>query len=259
MSEDSFIQIANYSFDNKTVNSLKKQYLQVYKGLNEMRLEDQFLLFSDIHGNPPCLELTLNFSKQNNINKIISLGDLVDYNSKGNEVVKIVTSTKNIIISLAGNHENKERFSFLKSVFDPKYENEFDLETMDYILDLQEGQIISVFDKKFLLMHCNPWNLENMFIMPKDIEAKKYFLNYIPFDGFMYGHTHYLDHYQKDRKLIMNPGSLGCAIQGYVSFAWILPKENSITYYKIDVDGEHPLQVLSEEPILIKTEKYQFY
>ena len=137
MSEDSFIQIANDSFDKETVNSLSKQYLQMYKELDEMRLENPFLIFSDIHGNPPCLDLALKFSKQNNINKIISLGDLVDYNPKGNEVVKIVKSTKNIIVSLAGNHENKERYSFLKSVFDPKYENEFDLETIEYILNLQ--------------------------------------------------------------------------------------------------------------------------
>lgn len=259
MSDDSYSTITFNSFDIETTDSLKKFHLQLYRNLNAFKLEKNALVFSDIHGNPSCLNLALKFSKLHNINKIISLGDLVDYNPKGNEVVNIIQSTKDVFVSLAGNHENKKRFLYLKSVFDRSHKNEFDIETIDYILKLPEFKLLSIFGKTFLLTHCNPWNIENLFLNPPDFEAKNYFLDYIPFTGMILGHSHYLDHYQRDKQLILNPGSLGCANQDYVSFAWILPKENCISYYKIEVNHDNPLQVISDEPFLIKNEKYEFY
>ena len=95
--------------------------------------------------------------------------------------------------------------------------------------------------------------------MPESISFKDYYLNYIPFDGFFMGHTHYMDFYSKNNKFLINPGSLGCTTdESFVSFSCIYPDENKITYYKIDVEIDNPLRIKSDEPELYREEYYIF-
>ncbi len=63
----------------------------------------RFLIFADLHANIFALQNVLKQSKNLNIDKILSLGDLVGYNSYPNECLNL--SRENKIDSVKGNHE----------------------------------------------------------------------------------------------------------------------------------------------------------
>ena len=62
----------------------------------------KFLVFSDVHGNLPALELMLNHA--GSVDGYICLGDMVDYGPWSNECVDIISNLQNITI-VQGNHE----------------------------------------------------------------------------------------------------------------------------------------------------------
>ena len=62
----------------------------------------RILVISDIHGNLPALEFVLN--KERSADKIISLGDVVNYGPWSNECVDLMDTLTNKIL-IVGNHE----------------------------------------------------------------------------------------------------------------------------------------------------------
>lgn len=60
------------------------------------------LIFSDVHGNLPALELMLKHAGR--VDGFICLGDIVNYGPWSNECVDLITSLNNCII-IEGNHE----------------------------------------------------------------------------------------------------------------------------------------------------------
>ena len=60
------------------------------------------LVISDVHGNLPALEIVLN--KNNDVDLIISLGDVVNYGPWSNECVELLKTQDNCI-KIMGNHE----------------------------------------------------------------------------------------------------------------------------------------------------------
>lgn len=62
----------------------------------------RILVLSDIHGNLPALEFVLN--REQFVDLMISLGDVVNYGPWSNECVDLLDSLKNKIL-LSGNHE----------------------------------------------------------------------------------------------------------------------------------------------------------
>lgn len=60
-------------------------------------------VFSDIHGNVPALKTILKHIKNNKIDKIICLGDVIGLGPESNECLKIIN--KEDLIFIAGNHE----------------------------------------------------------------------------------------------------------------------------------------------------------
>ena len=81
-------------------------------------------ILSDVHGNLRALENVLNSNIFKTVDKIILLGDLVDYGPHSNEVVELLSEYEpKIICNIIGNHEeailkqdysrfSSERFSF---------------------------------------------------------------------------------------------------------------------------------------------------
>lgn len=62
------------------------------------------LVFSDVHGNLESLKAILNIIDNNNYDKVIFLGDLVDFGPNPNECIDLLKKHKDIIY-LYGNHE----------------------------------------------------------------------------------------------------------------------------------------------------------
>ena len=68
------------------------------------------IIFSDVHGNLPALELMLKNEKQADL--FISLGDIVNYAPWSNECVQLLETIPNIV-KLKGNHED----AYIKGIY----------------------------------------------------------------------------------------------------------------------------------------------
>ena len=65
-------------------------------------------ILSDVHGNLRALENVLNSNIFKTVDKIILLGDLVDYGPHSNEVVELLSEYEpKIICNIIGNQDRK--------------------------------------------------------------------------------------------------------------------------------------------------------
>ncbi len=75
-----------------------------------------FAVIGDIHSNFQALESVLNRIKEDNVDFIISTGDLVGYAPFPNEVINLIRS--NYIVSIQGNYDkaigNKDSLCFIQ-------------------------------------------------------------------------------------------------------------------------------------------------
>ena len=122
------------------------------------------LIISDVHGNLPALEFVLN--KERSVDKIISLGDIVNYGPWSNECVDLMdTITDKILI--AGNHEeafisgnykgdNLIAKTFFQTCFPTftrrdsivKYIDKFSIKNTDFVHTINNNYIFSDSDLK---------------------------------------------------------------------------------------------------------------
>lgn len=188
----------------------------------------RILIMSDIHGNEEALKAVLEYVKlYSDIQRIILLGDIIDYGVHSNEVVDILKYLdKTIICNIWGNHEeavlndNYTRFSsergkkcaqFTRSVLTSNSWNYIRSEMshsgmMEFIL---EG-------KKCLAVH---GSLEDMYW--KSIRPGVMYSEYQKYDYVFSGHSHLphmfevfyeiYDPENRNRKktVFINPGSVG--------------------------------------------------
>lgn len=215
------------------------------------------IIFSDLHANLPALEMIINFAEEHEIKSFISLGDLIEYNNYNNEVLNLIqANTNNFISNLKGNHDDG-------TIHDNKFISNMFHEIIDkdlgnILLNLPQIDMIKINDKKILLCHSNPWNVDIIYLFPESTNFLEYFLDKLPCDGFMFGHTHILTWYKsiKSNKLAFNPGSLGVSRDGSQTlyFSVSKPKEQKIEIFEIKHDKQDYSKLLSEKPI--KTTEY---
>ena len=218
-----------------------------------VHVKEPFLLFSDIHGNLPALELALAFSKDRGIEKFVSLGDHVDYNPYGDEVVEKVMTHPGLLAVIQGNHEDfiqevaRNRFysKFENRTFEPHYIRRLKFQPRQLTLEFPSG-------RRVLLCHENPHNELADYLRPWDTDIIDSYLRSVREDAFFFGHTHIITHhileYGKEVKAVFNPGSLGQARQGadYLSFAHVYPDEEMIALAKIKIVHGRDLDLVSD-------------
>ena len=124
----------------------------------------RILVISDIHGNLPALEFVLN--KERSADKIISLGDVVNYGPWSNECVDLMDTLTNKIL-IVGNHEeafisgkykgeNLIAKTFFQTCFPTftkrgsiiKYIEKFSIENTDFVHTINNNYIFSDSDVK---------------------------------------------------------------------------------------------------------------
>ena len=230
-----------------------KQAQKLILNAKRTKLMEPALIISDIHGNLPALNLALDFSKDQNIRKLISLGDMVDYNEYNNEVLNTILNYNDNSVIIRGNHD-----SFFKDndeTFQTKIDQQkIDSKLVEKVKLLNAVEILEINGLNLLICHSNPWCLDSFYIFPNDSSVLDYFLFNIPLDGFIYGHTHIANFYSSKNKIALNPGSLGQS-RGKtenLTFAWLLPGKKIVKFFGIVVDKKKPTLILDEEPYLIK-------
>lgn len=189
------------------------------------------LVISDIHANYPALKHALNFAIDNNIEHLISLGDVVDYNSYNNETIKLLFEYKSLI-AIRGNHDYFS--TFMQDIITQYEKLKIDPALAKLIEGLPTIDIVQLGSRKILLCHSNPW-VDDSYVFPNDAPIFDNLLENIPCKGFFYGHTHFVTYYENFDKIVFNPGSLGASRSGdrILTFAWINVDSEKIKVYGI--------------------------
>lgn len=188
----------------------------------------KILILSDIHGNKSALQSVLS-DAQGKYEKIILLGDIIDYGPHSNEVIEIVKELSvkiPVLCNIRGNHEqaiiedNYTGFSSKRGVQCAKNtRNRLTKMSWKYITQEMAGSGVYEFmiDQKFCLaVH---GSLEDIYW--KAVECRQDLEKYKKYDYVFSGHSHipyffeiYYKihdpiHRDKKKTIFINPGSVG--------------------------------------------------
>lgn len=169
-------------------------------------------IISDIHSNLLALNLAMNDLKNQNINKIIFLGDYITDGENENEILNIIKSNSDYTI--LGNREkyilNYNQAKKVYNNYKPIHTtfNNLNKDNLNYIKSLKEFEIINLENIKILIIHGSEYydndkNINNMFDQIID--------NY-NFDICFFGHTHEYLYKKYKNKIFLNPGSIGIPV-----------------------------------------------
>jgi putative phosphoesterase len=173
---------------------------------------------SDVHGNYYALKAVLNDINKLKIDRIYSLGDIVNYYYESHKCINFFI--KNEIQGIRGNHENI-LFEALKNVkkrnyYTKIYGNSINVNIKNlsgkhiyYLKKLKKKLTIKIKNLKIILAHGSPW-CENTYIYPNFRNKIKNNLSKYKADYIFLGHTHIPMSIKINKKTsIINPGSVG--------------------------------------------------
>ena len=152
------------------------------------------LIVSDIHGNLPAIEAVLKHEKD--WDKLICLGDVVDYGPWSNECVDLLNSIDNCF-TIMGNHE--------QYFIHKNYENYGSLSYEFYKFCLP------VFNRTEEISQYNDHVVLNDFILQHTIGNQYIFADTTIklTDNYFVGHSHRQFSYKNNGYTLINPGSVG--------------------------------------------------
>ena len=215
----------------------------------------KLLVISDVHGNFDALEALVG---NENYDKMVFLGDAVDYGPEPEKVLDFLKSNSDV--NIMGNHDNAVLTgASCNCSFDM-------LELSDYTRENISMKLLGKTDMDFLktfhlnyeldtgnglayLVHASPYNNLDGYLFAN--EAEKVFRDKQFFDKYRYilvGHTHFMMIY---RNKIINPGSAGQPrdFSGKPSYAVIDTENETIAMKKFNYDHE---RVLGKLKVLVK-------
>lgn len=251
LDESNLKKLQRFGITDSFIAHFEKAIYEFISKSNAKKIVEPTIIFSDIHANLPSLEMTLNFAKDQNINSIVSLGDLIEYNNQNNEVIELLNANnRKLLSSLRGNHDDGilQEDYFVSTMFHDHIKKELGQQ----LLNLPQNDLISVNDKKLLLTHSNPWNLDILYIFPENENLLNHFLEKLPCDGFLFGHSHIVTWYKlvDSNKFCFNPGSLGVSRDGTktLHFAILYPLEQRFDIYELKHAEKDYTNLVSEYP-----------
>lgn len=167
-------------------------------------------VLSDIHGNSIALEVILKDIRQQKVDQIYCLGDLVNYYPDCNEVLDEIR--RNIIRCIKGNHdfmitENlnvSENVAMVYGLNNTK--QELSQQNSDFLDKLPTSMDIEIDSVKIHLVHGSPFNKLEGYLYPDSDLSGLESLNY----NFIFcGHTHRAMVRKAGNIIVANPGSAG--------------------------------------------------
>ena len=191
-------------------------------------------ILSDLHGNFDATYSVLNSANQKGVSLLFILGDLVGYYFETQKILKILRKWKCHYV--IGNHEKllrdydgrkKENLSFY-------YTKRFlTKKQLDFLYNFPDELSLKVQEKQFYLCHSNPYhNNEYLYPSMKQKIIKRFENRYE--DIVIYGHTHYQFLCKDNKKIILNPGSVGQPRDKKGGACWALYNciDNSVSLFR---------------------------
>lgn len=209
-------------------------------------------LISDIHGNKKALDAVLEQLENENIDKIICLGDLIGGAPMSEEVVQKIISIEPRIIAVRGNREKYIIEGMPKVVHDEKIKvsdeqlqrNEWlkkrlSDSSIEFISKLPKEIIYEIEENKIYIAHY-PMNEDGSFrkhIKRASVEENEIMFRGIDADIYLYGHTHKEVYNFKNSKTYINPGALGCPEKtNYAPYGILNINKKEIEYKQLYVE-----------------------
>ena len=231
-------------------------------------------IISDIHGNLEALEAVLEDIKQQQINRIYCLGDIVGYGPNPRECIDRIMPCD---ICLVGNHDQAALFDpegfntgAERAIFWTRGELESDTgESGDqrwvFLGELPRRHR----DGDFLFVHGSARNPLNEYVFPEDIyNQQKMEKIFGLVDRYCFqGHTHIpgvftedlnfqtpqeIDHHYAlgEQKILVNVGSVGQPRDGDNRACYVVLNENMLTYRRVEYDFDSTAQKIYDIPDL---------
>jgi putative phosphoesterase len=182
-------------------------------------------VISDIHGNVEALKVVLKVFDDNNVEKILCLGDMVGGSPMSEEVVQTISSLNEHIIVVRGNRENYLIYGLPKVIHDEKikmskeqYDGQEWLKkqlsdsSMQFIFNLPCDRMLELNEKKIYMYHYPHDELGKYkkHIKEAVLQENQQMFENIEADIYLYGHTHTCVYNKLQDKVYINPGSIGC-------------------------------------------------
>jgi putative phosphoesterase len=185
----------------------------------------KYAVISDIHGNIFALKRALDLIDQENVDKIICLGDIIGIGTRSDECVKLLFSYEEKLICVKGNHEDRFLYGVPEYIHEGKYKmTEEDIsqehwirdhisdESKKYLEKLKSELVIELDGVKCAITHYpldDNMNYEHFIDAPQMEDLFEFFKKYNATINF-YGHTHNERiKVAKDGTWFINPGTLG--------------------------------------------------
>ena len=211
----------------------------------------KILIISDIHANYPALQTIL--EKDGTYDKLIFLGDVIDYGPNPKECLKFIKENADFFVR--GNHDNALGYNVDCNSMGTFHE--YSIATREWhktLLDendkhfLRSMPVLSkayLDNKTFFLAHASPKGDISKYLNEDEIISE---INEIVADYILVGHTHV--QYKKDLEytLIVNPGSVGLARDGGQA-CYAVYEDGIITLKRIDYDVEKTISDLMKAPL----------
>jgi len=216
------------------------------------------LIISDIHANFPALQAVLN--KEGSYDKLIFLGDVVDYGPHPKECVTFIK--KNADYYVRGNHDNALAFNtdcnsmgtFREySIATRKWhETLLDEDDKEFLRSMPlinkahlPGYHAGSDNNTFFLAHASPQGDISKYLNEDEIINE---LDDIIAEYILVGHTHIQYKKKIDYTLIVNPGSVGLSRDGGQA-CYATYEDGNIVLHRIDYDVEKTVSDLMKAPI----------
>ena len=227
-------------------------------------------IITDIHSNIQALNAVLAEFEKIKVDKIICCGDIIGIGINPEETVQALLKRQDMLIAVAGNHENYLLKGLPDNVHDDKRKmsneevenhkwnhNKLSKQSKEFLNKLKLVQDIEIEEKRFYITHY-PVKEDSTYkkhIKNPSLEESKKMFEGINADVFLYGHTHTYSVNCEEDKWYINTGTLGCPMDSNIAKAGILEIRNGkIKFNEINV--KYNVKEIIDE---IKKLEFPFY
>lgn len=204
----------------------------------------QIALLSDIHGNLPALEAVVDDLPP--VDVVVCLGDIVGYNPWPAACIEKTREIADVIIQ--GNHDRMidqpEQYEHNETAYAGlQYaQSKTTAEQRTWLQQLPRSEVIA---DDFLCVHDHP-AIQDRYVMPSEFSTLRRYLD--EHSGLALGHTHIQHEATVDKRLIVNPGSVGQPRDGTPTSAYAILETDplDVTLHRVAYDIDRVISRVTE-------------